>query len=58
MEEMLKMVARIGPQQALAEIATALKTLFTGLDEETRTRFVLDLVGESEGDKVSSLVHL
>jgi hypothetical protein len=46
------------PEEALGEIAAALKTLFAGLDEETRTRFVLDLVGESEGDKVSSLVHL
>jgi hypothetical protein len=58
MEELLKMVADIDPQEALAELADALKTLFAGLDEETRTQFVLDLVGKSEGDKVSSLVHL
>lgn len=58
MEELLKMVADMDPQKALVEIAAALKTLFAGLDEETRTQFVLDVVGESEGDKVSSLVHL
>ena len=46
------------PEEALAEMAKALRGLFLVLDEETRTRFLLDLVGESQGDKVSSLVHL
>jgi len=58
MEEIMKMVARMDPEEALAEMAKALKRLFLVLDEEARTRFLLDLVGESQGDKVSSLVHL
>jgi len=52
------MVARMDPEEALAEMAKALRRLFLVLDEEARTRFLLDLVGESQGDKVSSLVHL
>jgi hypothetical protein len=36
----------------------AMKRLFTVLDEEARTRFLLDLAGASKGDKVSSLFHL
>ncbi len=58
MEEVMKVVERLDPEEALAEIAKALKKLFLVLDEEARTRFLLDLVGESQGDKVSSMVHL
>ena len=58
MDEIMKMVERMDPEEALAEMAKALKRLFLVLDEEARTRFLLDLVGESQGDKVSSLVHL
>jgi len=58
MEEMLKIAGRMDPEEALAEVGKVLKALFAVLDEEARSRFLLDLVGESEGDKVSSLVHL
>lgn len=58
MEEMLKLVARMDPEKALAGIAKALKALFPVLDEEARVRFLLELTGESQGDKVSSMVHL
>ena len=58
MEEMLKMVARMDPEAALAEISKVLKVLFSALGEEARSQFLWDLMGESRGDKVSSLVHL
>lgn len=58
MEEILRTIARMDPEQAMAEIAKALKGLFSTLGEDARTQFLLNLVGESEGDKVSSLVHL
>lgn len=58
MEEMQEIIRRMDPEEALTGIAKALKALLPVLDKEARTRFVLDLVGESEGDKVSSLVHL
>jgi hypothetical protein len=58
MDEMLNLVGRMDPHEAVAEIARALKMLFAVLDEEVRTQFLLNLIGEAEGDKVSSLVHL
>jgi hypothetical protein len=58
MEEMLKIVGRMDPEEALTEIAKVLKVLFSALGEEARSQFLWDLMGESRGDKVSSLVHL
>jgi hypothetical protein len=58
MEDMLKLVTRMDPVEALAEMAKALKALFPVLDEEARTRFLMELTGGSQEDKVSSLVHL
>jgi len=58
MEEMLKSINHIDPEEALAEMANALKVLFAVLGQEARTHFLLDLIGESQGDKVSSLVYL
>jgi hypothetical protein len=58
MEEMLKILARMDPEVALAVISKVLKTLFSALGEEARSQFLWDLMGESQGDKVSSLVHL
>jgi hypothetical protein len=58
MDEMLKIASRMDPEVALIEVGKVLKALFTALDEEARTRFLMDLTGESQDDKVSSLVHL
>ena len=58
MEEMLKIVGRMDPEVALTEIGKVLKMLFSALGEEARSQFMWDLMGESKGDKVSSLVHL
>ena len=58
MEEILKIVGRMDPEKALEEIAGVLNTLFAALGEEARSQFLWELLGESRGDKVSSLVHL
>jgi hypothetical protein len=58
MEEMLEIVGRMDPEDALAAIAKALKVLFSALGEEARSQFLWDLMGESRDDKVTSLVHL
>ena len=58
MEEIHKMIDTLDPQKALTEISKILKTLFSTLDEESRSQFLWELMGESGGDKVSSLVHL
>lgn len=58
MEEMLKIAERMDPEEALAEISKVLRVLFSALGEEARSQFLWELMGESRGDKVSSLVHL
>jgi hypothetical protein len=58
MEEILKTISRMDPEEAMAEIAKALRALFSVLGEDARIHFLLELVGESRGDKISSLVHL
>ncbi len=58
MEEILQMVDRMDPGEALDGIAKALNVIFSSLGEEARSQFIWDLMGESRGDKVSSLVHL
>jgi hypothetical protein len=58
MEELKRIIDNMAPQDALSEISDLLKDLFSGLDEEARSEFLWDLMGESGGDKVSSLVHL
>ncbi|MDR3631141.1 MAG: hypothetical protein P4L42_12490 [Desulfocapsaceae bacterium] len=58
MKEILKIVDGMDPEDALDEIAKVLKVLFSTLEEEARSQFLWNLMGESRGDKVSSLVHL
>lgn len=58
MEEMLKIVGGMDPEEALSEISKVLKGLFSTLGEEARSQFLWDLMGESRNDKVLSMVHL
>jgi hypothetical protein len=58
MEDLSELVSRMEPNHALDEISGALKVLFASLGEEARSHFLWELLGESQDDKVSSLVHL
>jgi hypothetical protein len=58
METIVDMIQRMDPDKALTEIGKALKSIFSAVSEDSRGRFLLDQVGESQQDKVSSLVHL
>ena len=58
METIMDMIQRMDPEKALSEVGKALKSLFSAVSEDSRGRFLLDLVGGSQNDKVSSLVHL
>jgi hypothetical protein len=58
MEDIQRILDKMDPQKALTEISRVLKSLFSTLDEEARSEFLWNLMGESGGDKVSSLVHL
>jgi hypothetical protein len=58
MDTLLKIISSMAPEEALAEITTAVGRLLADLDEGARERFLMNLIGQSEGDKVSSMVHL
>jgi thioredoxin-like negative regulator of GroEL len=58
MDKLFKVVSLMDPEEALAEIAMILERLLADLDDEARERFLMNLIGQSEGDKLSSLVHL
>lgn len=58
MNEITKIVGHLDPEDAAIQMAAALNRLLPLLDEEARTRFIMNLLGEAGKDKVSSMVHL
>lgn len=56
-DKIQKLVNNLEPQEAASALAIAIKDLFPLLDEDARIKFVMDLIGDSGEDKVSSLVH-
>jgi hypothetical protein len=58
METLADTIQRMDPEKALDEIGRAMKSLFAVVSEDSRGRFLLNLVGDSQNDKLSSLVHL
>jgi hypothetical protein len=58
MDKLFEIISRLAPEEALSEITRVLGRLLQDLDHGARERFLMNLIGQSEGDKVSSLVHL
>jgi hypothetical protein len=58
MNEIARILNNMDPEDAATQTAAALKQLFPLLGEEGRNQFIMNLLGESEQDKVSSMVHL
>jgi hypothetical protein len=58
MNEIEKVFSRLDPEEAADQAAIALKQLLPLLGEEGRTRFIMNLLGETGQDKISSMVHL
>ena len=58
MNEIEKVFSRLDPEDAADQAANALKKLLPLLGEEGRTRFIMNLLGETGQDKISSMVHL
>jgi hypothetical protein len=57
-DKIQELINDMEPQEAASALAFVIKNLFPLLDEATRIKFVMDLIGDSGEDKVSSLVHL
>lgn len=58
MNHLFKILSLMDPEKALADITTILGDLLADLDKDARERFMINLIGQSEGDKVNSMVHL
>lgn len=58
MNEMQRTLNAMEPEEALTALADALRTLLPLLGEEVRRRFLLDLMGDQQDDKLTSMVHL
>lgn len=46
------------PEEAASQTAVALKQLMPLLGDEERAQFIMDIIGDTGRDKVSSMVHL
>ena len=57
MDGILKIITDMDTEDALAQIVKILGRLLD-LDNDARERFLMNLIGQSEGDKVSGMVHL
>ena len=58
MKELRRILDSMEPAEALAAMLPELKTILAHVDEEARHRFVAEMIGGPEGDKVSSMVDL
>ena len=57
-EKIQELVNTMEPQEAASALALVINDLFPLLDEDAQVRFVMDLIGDSSDDKITSLVHL
>ncbi len=53
-----QLIDEMPPQKAIKEISGFLKKIFPLLEESDRLNLVMNLIGDTGQDKVSSLVHL
>lgn len=58
MDDLLKSIANLSSEEALAQISEVVERLMADLDDEARSRFLMNLVNRQDGDKVSGMVHL
>ncbi len=58
MNEIEKIFSSLDPEDAADQAAAALKQLLPLLGEEGRNQFIMNLLGETGQDKISSMVHL
>lgn len=58
MNDFLEIISRMAPEEALSQITLILERLLVDLDTDARKRFLMNLIGRSENDKVAGLVHL
>lgn len=58
MKALHEILQTLEPAAALTELTPIVKQILTHLEEEDRVKFVTDMIDESHGDKITSMVHL
>ncbi len=58
MDALLQCISDLSPEEALAQISALVERLMADLDDDARSRFLMNLVNRQEGDKISGMVHL
>ena len=58
MDQIQQIIENMEQEAALAALAQAAARLFPLSGDEALLKFVVSLVGQAEGDKVASMVHL
>lgn len=58
MDKLFEVISHMAPEAALSEITKVLGRLLQDLDDAARESFLMTLIGQSEGDKISGMVHL
>ena len=58
MSSLKNIVAGMDPEDALKDIAQVLKGLFRDLGKDAASGFLMDMIEQSGGDKLTSMVHL
>ena len=53
-----QIIDQLAPEEALKEMSSIIKKLFPLIEEQARLDFVMNLIGDADTDKISSLVHL
>jgi hypothetical protein len=57
-EKIKQIIKQMGPGEAASSLALVVKDLFLLIDEDERSQFIVNLLGNAGDDKVASLVHL
>jgi len=57
-DKIQELVNNMEPQKAVSALSSVIKDVLPLLDEDTRIKFVMHLIGDSGDDKISSMVHL
>ena len=58
MKELLQILEKMDPEEAVTALAGVVSTLFEHIDENAKLDFVVSLMGDSGNDKISSMVNL
>ena len=57
-DKIQELVNNMEHQEAASALAFVVKDIFPLLNEDSQIKFVMDLMGDSGDDKVSSMIHL